>query len=671
MRFSGTIWLIASIAVLVWVTVIGATLIITPQPSLVVPRGWFLVSLAGIALLVLVSSARAISDQRRLRRLLEERHASERTLEERVAERTRDFQRAATERQHAMVAEVEQREFAEGLRDVVLAVANSEDLRTALQAVVAAVRRCGPIAASGVMFVEDGVATTVAHDGYVERGLGAWVDALAVPIDRHPGLSRLFHLGEIVVQNQAQDLPEWRTYAEVSWVGSYIGVPLRVRGHTYGFINVVAEQRDAFTEIHSQRLAAIASSIALALENARLFARTRRRAERLGLLIEVGANLNRAGDTNEALTRTLHAFGEATDCGALVICGGEDPAGWSALATYGLAQASSGWSLPRDVVETSGLLASEWSFIRDPLDDLRLTEPALQPLRSIAQAHGRRMLLAVPLTSQEHRHGMLLAFADREFSSAEAEQMRLLGAIIATRIEVDARLQAERLARASAEEASRMKGEFLANTSHELRTPLTGIMLGLELATDGTVTDETERGDLLGIAHQSAARLLAMINGLLDLAKIEAGRLEVHPERIDLLVVVQAVVNALRPGAEKRGLYLTVSGWTSDTVAWAWADPAAVHQILTNLIGNAVKFTDEGGVTVSLAANEGRVAVSVADTGLGIKSEQLTGFGINCLKSVTIIESFIRRISPIVNPSAVIILNIATRSKTSGIRLTF
>lgn len=585
--------------------------------------GGMLVSALAL-LLVLLALARAFADQGELRRLLHAQRRAQQALELRIADSSRALQQVTSERLTAVVAEAEQREFSEALREVVLAVAGSEDLRTALQAVVAAVRRCGPISASGVMFVEDGIATTVCHDGYVERGLGPWVEGLVVPVDRHPSFSLMYHQGETVVQNHAQDLAEWRYYAEVSWVGSYLGVPLRVHGRTYGFINVVAEQPGAFTAVHAERLTAIARSVALALENARLLARARRRLERLGLLIEVGNGLNRQVDATEALNEALWRFGQATECGVLMVCGGDDPAGWRALAAYGIELQPDAWTLPVAALMGSGVLAHGWSLIREPVDDLRLADPALQPLRDIAATHGRRLLIAVPLTIHDHCHGVLLAFTQRVLGSSESEQLRLLGAIIAARIEVDARLQAERQARASAEEASRLKGEFLANTSHELRTPLTGILLGLELATDGSTSDEAERAELLSTAHQSAARLLSTINGLLDLAKIEAGRLEVHPQRLDVTEAVAEVVTALRPAAERRGLYLTVPGWTVGDACPAWADPAALHQILTNLIGNALKFTENGGVVVSLAARDGRVVISVADTGLGISPDQLS-----------------------------------------------
>ena len=599
-------------------TILGVVVVVRPGSTHGIGE---LVAVVVLLLLVLV---RSLADQGELRNLLSDLHRAQSELEQRVLERTRDFHLAATERETAVTAEAEQRKFSEALRDVVLAVASSDDLRTALQAVVAAVRRCGPIQASGIMFIEDGIATIVAHDGYVERGMGAWVEALSIPADAHSGFKRMYINGETVVQNQAQTLPEWQAVPEVSWVGSYLGVPLRAHGHTYGFINAVTEHAEAFTSVHAERLNAVAGSVALALENARLLARTRRRLERLGLLIEVGNGLNReVGEPTAALHEALWRFGQATDSSALMVCGGGEAHFWKPLATYGFDREFLDFSLSVPALEGSGLLANGWSLIRQPLDDLRLTDPRLDALRTLVEQRGQRMLVAVPLTIHEHRHGVLLAFAQRDLAAPEAEQLRLLGAIISARIEVDARLQAERHARGVAEEASRLKGEFLANTSHELRTPLTGILLSLELATDGSVIEAVDRDDLLATAHLSASRLLEMINGLLDLAKIEAGRLEIHPERLIIDQAVNKVVGQLRLSAERRDLVLQVAGWIEGDACAAWADPVAVHQIVTNLIGNALKFTERGGVVISFIARENRVVIRVADTGLGIAAQQL------------------------------------------------
>ena len=606
------------VSLLIALFIASAAIVLVSQSGKPVGAGVLLT----ILLLTVLVVTRALVDQRELARVLKELRLAHLKLQSRVEESTRDLHLASSQRQVAVKTAAEERQFAEALREVVATVAGSEDLRTALQAVLAVVRRSGKVSAAAVMFVDDGVARVVCHDGYSERGLGSWLEALAVPVEIHPAFSRMFNLGETVYQNQAQELPEWSLYQEMSWVGSYLGVALRARGRTYGFINVVSESRDAFPREHIERLRAIADSVALALENARLLARTRRRLEKLSLVLEVGTALNEQTDLVAAMREALWRFAQAVDLGALVVAGGPVERPWGLIAAYGINAGEGQAEMPRAALAEAGLLTGGWSVIGDPLDDLRLADPRLSYLRGLVTRHARRMLVVVPLRMQNRLHGVLVGFAHRELSSAEGEQLRLLGTLIAARLEADLRLEAERSARAMAEEASRLKGEFLANTSHELRTPLTGILLSLELAQDQTLDDEVARRDLLDTAHQSGTRLLGMINGLLDLAKIEAGRLETRPERMDPLAAVSVVFDTLRPVAKQRQLVLVLTGWDGEPGV-VWADPSLVHQILTNLIGNALKFTEVGGVEVGVERQTQHACIRITDSGVGLTQTEL------------------------------------------------
>ena len=593
---------------------------------LIALAGIVLVSRSGLAagtgvllwllVLAVLMVARALLDQRELARVVRELRKAQIQLRNRVEESTRDLHLASVRNA------ADERQFAESLREIVGVVAGSEDLRSALQAVLAVVRRSGKVSAAAVMFVDDGIARVVCHDGYAERGLGPWLEALAVPVEIHPGFSRMFNQGETVYQNYAQNASEWSFYPEVNWVGSYLGVALRARGRTYGFINVVSEFTDAFPREVIERMRAIADSVALALENARLLARTRRRLEKMSLVLEIGTTLNEQADLVAAMREALWRFAQAVDLGALVVAGGPVDRPWGLIAAYGIDTDESQADIPRTALAEAGLLSGGWSVISDPRDDLRLADARLAYLRGLVIRHARRMLVVVPLRMQNRLHGVLIGFAHRELSSAEGEQLRLLGTLIAARLEADLRLEAERSARAMAEEASRLKGEFLANTSHELRTPLTGILLSLELAQDQTLDDENARGDLLDTAHQSGTRLLGMINGLLDLAKIEAGRLETRPERMDPLAAVGVVFDSLRAVAQQRQLVLVLTGWRGEPGA-VWADPSLVHQILTNLIGNALKFTEIGGVEVGVERLEQQVCIRIIDSGVGLTQAEL------------------------------------------------
>jgi PAS domain S-box-containing protein len=183
------------------------------------------------------------------------------------------------------------------------------------------------------------------------------------------------------------------------------------------------------------------------------------------------------------------------------------------------------------------------------------------------------------------------------------------------------RAEAElRAAKEAAEEASRLKSGFLSTMSHELRTPLTAIMGYAELML-GAKLGPIEEADAAQISR-SARHLLALVDDLLDLSRIEAGRLELAPEEVDLAGVVARVVAEVVPLAAAKGLSLTVDAPAG--LPRVRADPVRLRQLLLNLAGNAVKFTERGTVTLTARCAAGGVEVAVADTGIGIAPEALT-----------------------------------------------
>lgn len=169
------------------------------------------------------------------------------------------------------------------------------------------------------------------------------------------------------------------------------------------------------------------------------------------------------------------------------------------------------------------------------------------------------------------------------------------------------------------EEANRVKADFLATTSHELRTPLTSIIGFSRILVDGYVDDPAEQRDLLGDVHRSALHLLSLVDDILDLSRIEAGRLDITVETVDLAGLITEVIAITKMQANDKGLALVAEVPT--TLPPIRVDRSRMRQILLNVIGNSIKFTDRGEIRVSASVTDGdaaHVRVDVADTGIGI-----------------------------------------------------
>jgi two-component system, cell cycle sensor histidine kinase PleC len=177
-------------------------------------------------------------------------------------------------------------------------------------------------------------------------------------------------------------------------------------------------------------------------------------------------------------------------------------------------------------------------------------------------------------------------------------------------------------ARVDAELSSKAKSEFIANMSHELRTPLNAIIGFSDILANRTPTDPAKTPEYAAYIKQAAEHLLALINGLLDVSKIQAGQLSVDLEPTELLGILEACLLITDAKAKEKNISIEIE--VMPGLPLMLADPLRLKQIMINLMSNAVKFTPEWGrVTISAVAENGFMAIAVADTGVGMDQKEV------------------------------------------------
>lgn len=194
------------------------------------------------------------------------------------------------------------------------------------------------------------------------------------------------------------------------------------------------------------------------------------------------------------------------------------------------------------------------------------------------------------------------------------------------------------LAKDKAEQANRLRGEFLANMSHEIRTPMNGILGMIDLSLDSC--EAARQREFLDLARDSAKHLLHIIDDILDFSKMEAGALELQPEPVDPGQLVWQTAQSFTPLAQAKGLNWTIR-LDPSLPACVSFDPVRVRQVLTNLLGNALKFTQQGGVVVSAVVEPSDLSTPVGQSVLVLRVED-SGIGFDLSKKDLLFNPFVQ-----------------------------
>ena len=403
-------------------------------------------------------------------------------------------------------------------------------------------------------------------------------------------------------------------------------------GDPIGAISVTRREAVPFTDKQIALLQTFADQAVIAIENVRLFKELEARTGELTRSVE---QLTALGEISQAVSSTL----DVETVLETIVARASQLAGADGCAIYEYDDATEAFHIRAthnlDPVLVATLRASPLrkgegamgraAETREPTQVADIAAPGAYQshIRDTLMAAGYRALLSVPLLREGEIIGSLSLNrrAPGEFPPEVVEVLKTFATQSALAIQ-NARLFRE-IADKSAqlEAASRHKSEFLANMSHELRTPLNAIIGFSEVLVDRMFGELNEKQDeYLKDIYASGQHLLSLINDILDLSKIEAGRMELEATDFDLPSAIDNALILVRERASRRGI--TLGHDVDERLGQIRGDERKVKQVLLNLLSNALKFTPEGGrIDVSAAAHDGVAEVSVTDTGVGIAPE--------------------------------------------------
>jgi signal transduction histidine kinase len=434
---------------------------------------------------------------------------------------------------------------------------------------------------------------------------------------------RLVHVPDTLAV--ADEYPDTRDGVKRYGVRTQLGIPLLREGVPIGAITVQRLEVRPFSEKQIELVKTFADQAVIAIENVRLFRELARSVEELRGLGEVGQAVSSTLELETVLT-TIAAHADQLS--------GADGGG-----IYEYDEATERFylratrRLPEELVEvarTTPIALGEGGIgraavLREPVQipDCTTEGAYVGPMRDVMLRVGLRAILAIPLLREDRILGGLVVLrkAPGLFPQPVVDLLKTFAAQSALAIQ-NARLfrELEEKSR-QLEAASRHKSEFLANMSHELRTPLNAVIGFSEVLKEEMFGElNPKQSEYVQDIHGSGKHLLSLINDILDLSKVEAGRMELDLAPFNLPAALENALTLIRERAARHdlGLELRVDPRVGDLVG----DERKVRQVLLNLLSNAVKFTPPGGrVVVSAAPANGMVEISVSDTGIGIAPE--------------------------------------------------
>ncbi len=533
---------------------------------------------------------------------------------------------------HAQVTEALERQTATA--EILKVISQSPtDVQPVFDTIVqSAVRLCDAVQ-SNVQLFDGELMHWVAQQGIGPEAMESIRRVYPMRPDQSQTASRAVLTRIVVHLPDVLDDPGYRH--ELALKGGWRGVlsvPMNRQGDPIGAITVARLEPGAFSETQQTLLQTFADQAAIAIENVRLFKELEARTQELTRSV---GELRALGEVSQAISSTLDLETVLTTIVSRAVQ-------LSALDGGVVFEYDEGVEefVHRAATETGGALAEARRTTRvrrgeGVVGQTAITlEPAQVPDITVPGAYdsrlrgnliesGVRAILAVPMVREGQLIGCLVVSRNRpgEFPAATIQLLRTFATQSALAIQ-NARLFHEIADKSrQLEAASRHKSEFLANMSHELRTPLNAVIGFSEVLLQRMFGDLNDKQDeYLKDIYASGQHLLSLINDILDLSKIEAGRMELAPAPFHLPTALENAVTLVKERASRHGIAVELE--VDPRLGELVGDERKVKQVLLNLLSNAVKFTPEGGrISLKAGPRDGVVEIAVTDTGIGIAPE--------------------------------------------------
>jgi signal transduction histidine kinase len=521
------------------------------------------------------------------------------------------------------------------------------DARPVFDAIVQnAVRLCG--AFNGTVFRFDGSLIHVAaHHNFAPEAADVVHRVFPIPADRGSVTGRAILTRSVIhLPDLLSDAEHTRPELREAGFRAILAVPMLRDGVPIGAITVTRRQPEPFSGGEIELLQTFADQAVIAIENVRLFTELQ---EKNQAVTQAHAQVSEALEQQTATAEILRVIsGSQTDIqpvfdtivkSAARLCDGVfatlfrfdgELLHWMSQhnsTPEGIEAMQRRWPRPPgpETIIGRAVIARTVIHVRDSESD----PDAPVETREIARAFGYRSVVSVPMLREgQPVGGLSVARRDQPFTPAQISLLQTFAdqAVIAIEnvrlfTELEARNREIEDKSRQLEAASQHKSEFLANMSHELRTPLNAVIGFSEVLSEGMFGQLNEKQEEYARdIYSSGQHLLSLINDILDLSKIEAGRMELELTDFHLPAALDNALTLVRERAGRRGIALGMT--VDERLGEIQADERKIRQVVLNLLSNAIKFTPEGGgINVRAMPGDGVVEVSVTDTGVGIAPE--------------------------------------------------